>query len=157
MKNLAFVLLVGCSFALAVLDASAQSAKAVAGSAPPLAGTYIITNTDSTGAFVSRGVITLNADRTLSVVDSGQGGPTYFFSSQLGTWSPSGQGGVGRTIDFDFAPASDVARLDYTFAFGAGTISGTMTIYYFPLTANPLGSGGTFGGTFNFTGYQVTP
>jgi len=30
-------------------------------------------------------------------------------------------------------------------------------IYYFPLTANPLGSGGTFGGTFNFTGYQVTP
>jgi hypothetical protein len=65
---------------------------------------------------------------------------------------------IGRTVDFDFPPNSDMARLDYTFKFGPdGTISGTTSIYFFPLTANPLGSGGTFGGTFTFTGYLVKP
>ena len=64
---------------------------------------------------------------------------------------------MGRTVDFDFAPDHDVARLDFTFKFGPdGTISGTTTVTYFPQTANPLGSGGTPGGTFNFTGYLIT-
>jgi hypothetical protein len=94
------------------------------------------------------------------VIDSGQGGPTYFFSSQLGTWGFTQAGLVGRTIDFDYpssAGGADVARLDYTFKFASkGSISGTITVYYFPLTADPLGSGGTSGGTFTFTGYLVT-
>ena len=119
--------------------------------------TYITTVTDSTGAFASRDVITLNADHTLLVVDSGQGGP-FFFTSQQGTWGVGNKGTlVGRTIDFDFPPNADVARLDYTFKFEAdGSISGTITFYTFPLTANPLDGGGTLVGTFNFTGYKVT-
>lgn len=40
---------------------------------------YLTTVKDSSGNFVSRGVITLHADRTMSVIDSGQGGPTFFF------------------------------------------------------------------------------
>jgi len=123
----------------------------------PIGATYIITNTDATtGAFVSRGAITFHADGTLSVIDSAQGGPTFFFSSQLGTWGFNSKGVLaGRTIDFDFQPDNDVARLDYTFTFGAkNTISGTISLYTFPLTGNPLGSG-TLAGTFNFTGYLV--
>src|SRR5262249_27710943 len=49
--------------------------------------TYVITVTNAaTGSFASRGVVALQADGTLSVTDSGQGGPTFFFSSQLGSW-----------------------------------------------------------------------
>ena len=126
--------------------------------------TYLITNKDSTGAFASRGVITIHADHTLSVIDSAQGGPTYYFGDQLGTWGVTKAGFVGRTINFTYPPPSGapvpqdpVARLDYTFKVGRdGSISGTIALYYFPLTANPLGSGGTSGGTYTFTGYAVT-
>jgi hypothetical protein len=119
--------------------------------------TYIITNMDATtGAFASRGAITFNADNSLFVIDSGQGGPTDFFSSQQGTWGTGKTGFVGRTIDFDFKPNNDVARLDYTFNFGHdGSISGTIALYIFPLKGNPNGRGGTLEGTFNFTGYEV--
>jgi hypothetical protein len=124
-----------------------------------IGASYIITNTDSTGAFVSRGVVALHGDHTLAVTDSGQGGPTYFFSSQLGSWSFDSKGDVvGRTIDFDFAPDNDTVRLDYNFKFEAGgKISGSVTILYFPQTADPLGSGGTPGGTITFTGYRINP
>ena len=61
---------------------------------------YVITNKDTAGNFASRGVITLHADHTMSVIDSGQGGPTFLFSSQLGSWKPNGLGGVlARTLD----------------------------------------------------------
>jgi hypothetical protein len=64
----------------------------------------------TTGAFASRGVFTFHADSTTSAIDSEQGGPTFFFSSQLGSWKPDGAGGlVARTIDFDFPPNADVA------------------------------------------------
>jgi hypothetical protein len=118
---------------------------------------YIIKNVDSTGAFASRGAITFHADHTLSVTDSGQGGPVYFFSSQLGTWGVNRAGlVVGRTVDFDFTPDNDVARLDYKFKFGKdGSISGTISLSYFPQTANPFGPGGAPGGTFTFTGYAI--
>jgi hypothetical protein len=120
-------------------EAAAQQAAAQ----PPIFGaTYIITNTDAAGPFSSRGVITLNVDHTLSVIDSGQGAS---FSSQLGTWGVGSKGTlVGRTIDFDYPSGAfqgDVARLDYTFQFGSnGSISGTISLYIFtPLaTANPL-------------------
>jgi hypothetical protein len=121
--------------------------------------TYIITNTDaSTGAFTSRSVITFGADHTMTVIDSAQGGPDFHFSSQLGSWSTTSAGtGTGRTIDFDFPSQPGVSRLDWTFqATKTGTISGKVELYGFPLEANPL-EGGTLQGTFNFTGYVVTP
>jgi hypothetical protein len=119
---------------------------------------YIATITDSNGNFASRGVITLHSDHTMSVIDSGQGGPQFFFSSQLGAWHVGGNGVVtGRTIDFDF-PSADIARLDYTIHFGAnGSATGTITLTNFPLHANPLGGGGTVVGTFTFTAYSIAP
>jgi len=108
---------------------------------------YLTTIKDSTGNFVSRGVITLHPDRTISVTDSGQGGPSYYFSSQLGSWKPDGNGRiVARTIDFDFPPSPNVvARVDFTLNFGEdpNQVSGTITVTYFPLETDPLGSGGT--------------
>jgi len=144
---------------------------AVALHAPPAAAealsvlrgaTYLITITDAHGAFASRGVITLHGDRTLSAIDSNQGGPTFFFSSQLGAWKFDGKGGVvGRTLDFDFPPppAQAVARLDYTFKFSANDthVTGTITLRSFPLQNDPLDGDGTVLGTFTFTGTLVTP
>ena len=120
---------------------------------------YVTTVADANGNFASRGVITLHADRTMSVLDSGQGGPAFFLSSQLGSWKPDGKGGIlARTIDFDFPPNADVARLDYTINFGKnGTISGTITLTTFPLQGNPLDGGGTVVGTFTFTGQLIQP
>ena len=109
---------------------------------------YLTTITDATGAFASRGVLTLHADYTVSVIDSGQGGPAFFFSSQLGSWKPDDEGGaIARTIDFDFPPNADVARLDYTIKFAqeGKQVSGTITLTVFPLQGNPLGGGGTVG------------
>ena len=122
--------------------------------------TYVITVMDPQGNFASRGVIALHAGGTMSATDSGQGGPTFFFSSQLGSWKPNTSGGVvARTIDFDYPPNADVARLDYTLQFtNKGTqITGTITLTIFPLTGDPLGSGGTVVGTFTFTGDVVAP
>jgi hypothetical protein len=118
-----------------------------------------ITNT-ATGMFASRGVFTFHADSTMSAIDSGQGGPTFFFSSQLGSWKPDGEGGlIARTIDFDFPPNADVGRLDYTVKFSADgkQVSGTITFTTFPLQSNPLDGGGTVAGQFTFIGTLVTP
>lgn len=119
---------------------------------------YVTTVNNSNGSFASRGVIALHADHTMSVTDSGQGGPAFFFTSQLGSWKPNASGGiVAKTIDFDYPPNADVARLDYTMAFAQyGThVSGTITLTTFPLQGNPLDGGGTVVGTFTFTGQLV--
>jgi hypothetical protein len=121
---------------------------------------YVTTVTDSNGNFASRGVIALHADHTISVTDSGQGGPTFFFSSQLGSWKLDGKGGiVAKTIDFDYPPNADVARVDYTISFeqGGKQATGTITLTTFPLQSNPLDGGGTVVGTFTFVGNIVTP
>ena len=55
-----------------------------AGAQGTLGRAYIVTVTDSTGQSVSREVITLHADHTMSVTDSAQGGPGYYFTSELG-------------------------------------------------------------------------
>jgi hypothetical protein len=117
---------------------------------------YVTTITDSSGNFASRGVITLHTDHTLSVIDSGQGGPAFLFSSQLGSWEPNSKGGVAaKTIDFDF-PSAGIARLDYTINSNHdGSVSGTITLTSFPLQGNPLGGGGTVVGTFTFTGQPI--
>ena len=124
--------------------------------------TYLITITDAQGAFASRTVITLHGDRTLSAIDSNQGGPTVFFSSQLGSWQFDGKGGVvGRTLDFGFPPteAQTVARLDYTFTFSTHDthVTGTITLTSFPLQGDPLDGDGTVLGQFTFIGTRVTP
>ena len=121
---------------------------------------YLTTVKDSNGNFASRGVITLHADHTMSVIDSGQGGPTFFFSSQLGSWKSDDKDEVvARTIDFDYPPNADVARIDYTISFDkdGDQVSGTITLTTFPLQANPLDGGGTVVGTFTFTGELVKP
>jgi hypothetical protein len=108
----------------------------------------------------SRGVITLHAGQTMSVIDSGQGGPAFFFSSQLGSWKPNGTGGVvARTIDFDFPPGADVARLDYSISFAQEhtQVTGTITLTTFPLQGNPLDGGATVVGNFIFTGQLINP
>jgi hypothetical protein len=122
--------------------------------------TYLTTITDAQGAFASRAVITLHGDRTLSAIDSGQGGPAFFFTSQLGAWKPDGKGGaVGRTLDFNFPPNANVARLDYTFTFSANDtqVTGTITLRSFQLQDDPLDEDGTVLGEFTFSGTLVTP
>jgi hypothetical protein len=54
--------------------------------------TYLITVLTAAGEFESRVVITLHGDRTLSAIDALQGGPTFFFTSQLGAWGEDGKG-----------------------------------------------------------------
>jgi hypothetical protein len=125
---------------------------------------YLTTVTDSNGSFRTRSVITLHADSMMAVVDADSGGPTYFFTSEFGSWRPDGKGGaVGRTIDFDFFvghpvyPNGDVARIDYTISFQHDGIVGTHTVTIFSLQENPFGGGGINVGTFNFTGQLITP
>jgi hypothetical protein len=121
---------------------------------------YVVTFNDSNGNFASRGVITVHADHTIAVVDSGEGGPTFFFSSQLGSWKPDGKGGiVARTIDFTYPPNAATARLDYALSFdGDGDqVTGSVILTNFPLQANPLDGGGTVIGTFTITGELVKP
>src|SRR5262249_19760267 len=123
-------------------------------------GSYITTVKDSAGNFVSRGVSTLHANPTMSVIDSGQGGPAFFFASQLCPWKPPRKCGVvARTIDFDFPPNADVARLDYTISFAQdrSQVTGTITLTSFPLEGDPLDGGGTVVGTFTFVGTLITP
>lgn len=121
-------------------------------------GTYLVTITDaSTGTFSSRSVITLSVDHSMAAIDSGQGGPAFSFSSQQGAWENApGSTVKARALDFDF-PSVDVARLDYNFTTATNDqAAGTIVLTTFPLTGNPLGSGGIVVGTFNFTGQRVT-
>jgi hypothetical protein len=128
---------------------------------------YLTTVTDSNGNFFTRGILTLHADHTMSVVEADSGGPTYYFTSEVGSWRPDDTGGaIGRALDFDLYghtvyPDGDVARVDYTISFQDDSplrqIVGTETVTIFPLQSNPLGAGGTNLGTFNFTGQLITP
>src|SRR3982074_1717283 len=119
---------------------------------PHNGATYLTTVKDSSGNFTTRTVLTLHADHTMSVVAADQGGPTCFFTSQLGSWKPDGKGGVvAKTIDFDYPPNADVARIDYTISFDPDhdQATGTETLTAFPLQGNPLDGGGTLLGTFH--------
>lgn len=120
--------------------------------------TYLTTITNaSNGAFSSRSLITLHADHSLAVIDSGQGGPGVQFSSQQGAWATSpGAGVVARTLDFSF-PSAGIARVDYNFTtINTNQVAGTITLTVFGLQDNPLDGGGTVVGNFNFTGTRVT-
>jgi hypothetical protein len=127
---------------------------------PRNGATYITTVLDSSGNFTTRTVLTLHADHTMSVVAADQGGPTFFFTSQLGSWKPDGKGGVvAKTLDFDYPPNADVVRIDYTISFDSDhdRVTGTETLTAFPLQGNPLDGGGTVLTTATFTGELVKP
>jgi hypothetical protein len=127
---------------------------------PRNGATYLTTVRDSSGNFTARTVLTLHADHTMSVVASDQGGPTAFFTSQLGSWKPDGKGGVvAKTIDFDYPPNADVVRIDYTISFDSDhdRATGTEILTAFPLQGNPLDGGGTLLTTATFTGELVRP
>lgn len=157
MKQLRYLVAIG---ALVLAIASMKMLSAQENEQNGLSGaSYVTTVTDSNGNFSSRGVITLHSDKTMSVTDSGQGGPAFLFSSQSGAWRQGNKGSIiGKTIDFDF-PSVDVARVDYVIAPGSshGTITGTITLTTFPLTGNPLDGGGTVIGTFTFVGQVIKP
>jgi hypothetical protein len=118
---------------------------------------FLLTITNSNGVFASRSVITFHADGSVEVIDSGQGGPAFSFSSQLGVWGNGiASGAIVRTLDFSF-PSAGIARVDYNFIkLNAQNVSGTITLTGFGLQADPLGGGGTVLGTFTFTGQRVT-
>lgn|SRR5262249_55707759 len=120
--------------------------------------TYLTTITNATtGAFSSRSLITLHADHSIAVVDSGQGGPGVQFSSQQGAWATAPSATVvARTFDFSF-PNAGIARVDYNFTTISGQeVNGTITLTVFPIHADPQDGGGTVVGTFNFTGQRVS-
>src|SRR5262249_6232153 len=110
----------------------------------------------TTAAFASRSVITLHGDHSVAVIDSGQGGPAFQFSSQQGVWEHrSGGGAVARNLGFSF-PSARIARVGYTLTtLNNDQVSGTIPLTVFPLTGNPLDGGGTVAGTFTFTGTRV--
>jgi hypothetical protein len=153
----AFFSLIAALGSVALLNPSNAAAQ-LAG--PANGATYVTTVKDSSGNFTTRTVLTLHADHTMSVVAADQGGPTFFFTSQLGSWKPDGHGGVvGKTLDFDYPPNADVARIDYTVSFDPAhdSATGTETLTTFPLQGNPLDGGGTVLGTYTFTGELVKP
>ena len=124
-------------------------------------GTFLVTITDAAnGAFASRSVITLHSDHSVSVIDSGQEGGPVPFSSQLGVWAHAPGGVVtARTLDFSFPFATGgIARVDYRFNAGVpgNQVQGTIVLTFFPPNGNPLGGGGSPGGTFNFSGTRMT-
>ena len=139
---------------------SPPNATADSEEGPHNGATYVTTVRDSSGNFTTRTVLTLHADHTMSVVAADQGGPTFFFTSQLGSWKSDGKGGVvAKTFDFDYPPNADVVRIDYTISFDPDhdRVTGTETLTAFPLQGNPLDGGGTGLGTFTFTGELVKP
>ena len=160
MKRQYRVLVVLVVALLAYFGWSAAHLQKVAASSDPT-GTFLITITNAnTGAFASRSVITLHADHSVAVIDSGQEGAGVPFSSQLGAWKNLPGGGVAaRTIDWSFPFATQgSARVDYTFSAGIPNdqVQGSIVLTFFPPTGNPLDGGGTLGGTFNFSGTRVT-
>lgn len=143
---------------LAVCVLALGASTALYGQANMVPGvSYLTTITDAnTGAFSSRSVITFHSDHSLSVIDSGQGGPGVQFSSQQGPWvSIPGNALAARTLDFSF-PSAGIAVVDYQInILPADQISGTITLTVFGLQDDPLDGGGTVVGTFNFTGTKI--
>jgi hypothetical protein len=161
MKHLRHWLALGIFGLIAAVGSLALPHAQDAGDRGFSGGSYLTTVKDSAGDFASRGVITMHADQTMSVIDSEQGGPTYFFGSQLGSWKPDGNRRVvGRTINFDFPQSpGGVVRGDYTISFAQdrSQVTGTITVTTFPLETNPFDGEGTVLGTFTFVGELIKP
>ncbi len=127
-----------------------------------VAGAYLITIEDFEGNLMSRSVITLHEDQTVSAIDSGQGGPAFHFSSQLGSWKWEGNRRlVGRAISFRLPPDDPaIARTDSVveFTHNRDRVTGTVTLTLFALEdGNPLDGEGTVFGTFRLVGELIKP
>ncbi len=162
MKHLRPLMALGIAALAAVSTSAGWSAPQNHGGRDFSGGTYLTIITNSEETFASRSVITLHADGTMSAIDSGQGGPTYSFTSQQGSWKPNGSHGVvARTINFSFTPGlSGVARTDYEIRFAPDrrSLAGTVTVTVFPLeTANFDNAQGSLLGTFTLVGELITP
>jgi len=150
----AFVLFAGVFvMALGALSPGAASAACL----QQVVGAYLTTIT-SGSTVTSRSTILLSARGTMSVVDSGQG--TVGFTAAQGAWDCQVQHGQRelRATGLDFSTAGDtIFRTDYLATFDPRTemMAGTVTLRFFPLLADPLGSGGTVIGTFAFTGQRI--
>jgi hypothetical protein len=150
--------LIAAAASLAMIHAQQDDAQRFS------SGRFLTTITDSEGSFASRSVITLNADGTLSAIDSNEGSSTGPFGAQAGAWKWDGGGRiVGRVIDFRYPPVStsaSIARSDYalTLAPDGRSLTGTITVYFYPLEgSNPLQGLGTLFGTFNVVGEPIAP
>src|SRR5215469_1774571 len=99
---------------LAVCVLGLGSSSLLYGQNDAITGASYLTNiTNADGTLSSRSVILFHADHSLTVVDSGQGGPGVQFSSQQGAWMDSGLNTItARTLDFSF-PSAGIARVDY--------------------------------------------
>src|SRR5262245_58642806 len=108
-----FVVIAVCVLSLGVWTVLYSHGKGEQGSS---GATDLVTITAATtAAFASRSVMTLHGDHSVAVIDSGQGGPAFQFSSQQGVWEHrSGGGAVASTLDFSFSSAV-IACVDYTF------------------------------------------
>ena len=129
---------------LSLLLLAAQGQAQICGAR--VVGSYLINvKEQGSGDLASRGVLNLTASRTLTVIDSNQGGsPGNFppFTAALGSWACDGQTAfVGRAIDFSIphdGSSAGIARVDYAASVNnQGNISGTVELRFFGLTDNP--------------------
>ena len=161
MKYLRFWMVLGILGLLAAVGSVALPRSPEPGDKGFSSGSYLVTFKDSVGNFASRSVITLHSDQTMSVTDSAQGGPTFYFSSQLGSWKTDSQGRIAaRTIDFNYPPGPGVARLDYslTLSRDMDQVTGTGTLTIYPLEdGDPLHTDGTVVGNFTLAGELIKP
>ncbi len=135
MKQLRVWIAMGAFATLIAVSIFASGTDAQEGGHPDLSGgSYLTTIRDSEGNFASRSVITLHADHTMSAIDSGQGGPTFFFTSQRGSWKPNGSRRVAATaFDFPLPPnGPGIARADYAMdvATDRRSVAGTSTFTF---------------------------
>lgn len=130
-----------------------------------VAGTYLTTIKDASGKFASRALITLTEEGNLISSDSNQGGVTGQFdpfTTSQGTWACNGKKAItGRALNFSLSNkgGSGIARNDYRATFNpiTQTVEGTIELRLFNnLQGNPLQGNGQNGGSFFFTGQQVT-
>jgi hypothetical protein len=149
-------LALGVLAGLATLGSVALSRAQFGGAPWFTGGACLLTFTDGQGNFLSREVVALHADRTMSAVDSGQNGPQYLYSSQLGVWKPDGPGKIiARTFDFDYPPNADLARIDFVLNLTPDRrhLAGTVRICTFPLETEDAQDGGCSAGvTYNVAG-----
>lgn len=100
-----------------------------------MVGLWLTTIHSGAGDFASRSLLTVNADGTLSAVDSAQdqGLQGSGFSSQPGVWRCAGPGkATARTLNFGFPPRPSIARSDWTLALSGDTLSGAIALHIFP-------------------------
>ena len=99
-----------------------------------MAGSWLATIENGSGAYASRAILTIHGDGTFSVVDSAQhqGVQGSAFSSQAGSWRCVAAGKAsGRTLNFGFPPRESLARSDWTLSHDGKSLSGAVALHIF--------------------------